>query len=312
MSLQVKTNKEATSGALQYLIDRKEGKIKSLKTPWPKFNSVYMNGLEWRWIVTIGGMSGSGKTSLLSQLEYGLLEHNQDQEFDILSFNFEMLAERLSARKFSNVLGKTMQQINSADMVSPDKNLNDADIEKLERYVEKSGKYPIYYVEKPGNHNEIQATIRKFAADHNCGTEERGLVVTLDHALLLKKMAGENERQSLINLATTFNELKKDYPKIMFVLLSQLNRNIESDERIQKKDLHFPRKGDLFGSEALYQFSDAVIIAHRPEILGIMQYGPQPFDSKGYMFLHHLKVRDGESLITRMVNDLKFNKLREV
>ena len=67
---------EAARKELRYIKGRMTNEIKSIKTPWKKFNKAGMNGLEWGSIVTIAGMSGSGKTAILNELETGLFELN--------------------------------------------------------------------------------------------------------------------------------------------------------------------------------------------------------------------------------------------
>jgi replicative DNA helicase len=113
-----------------------------------------------------------------------------------------------------------------------------------------------------------------------------------------------------------FNELKKKYPNMLFILLSQLNRNIEKEERKKaygpERTLHFPQKSDIFGSESLYQFSDAVIVFHRPELLGLQTYGTKAYPTKDLVYCHHLKARDGLPKVTRFENKLNINQLKEI
>ena len=97
--------------------------------------------------------------------------------------------------------------------------------------------------------------------------------------------------------------------KISFVLISQMNRNIEVSERIQNPDLHYPKKQDLFGADACYMYSDLVIVTHRPEMLGIRAYGPRRWPTENAIFWHYLKVREGEPCIALMQNDLAHNQI---
>ena len=128
--LKIKSFKEAAAEELKYMQMRKEGKITSLKTRWNKFNQVSMNGLEWGSITTIAGISGSGKTAILNEMETSLFELNPDDDFAVLSFNFEMVARRLVGRKISAKLNKTMKQLYSADMVDIHSNITN------EEYIE--------------------------------------------------------------------------------------------------------------------------------------------------------------------------------
>jgi replicative DNA helicase len=68
-------------------------------------------------------------------------------------------------------------------------------------------------------------------------------------------------------------ELKK-FGRTTIIQLSQLNRNIEEPARINNPNAHFPLRNDLFGSDSIYHASDYVFVLHRPEVLGIIEYGP--------------------------------------
>ena len=49
---------EAARESALYIDGRRKGTIKSLKTPWEKYNNVSMQGIEWNTIHSFGGMSG--------------------------------------------------------------------------------------------------------------------------------------------------------------------------------------------------------------------------------------------------------------
>lgn len=312
-SLEIKTIKEAFDEELQYIRGRHSGEIKSAKTPWQTWNDIYTNGFEWGWIVTIAGLSGSGKTALLNILETEMFESNKDQDIAVLSFNFEMLARRLVGRKISGMMKRSVKQLYSAEKEG---NITDDDIAFIESEVAKNiTKYDISYVEIPGNVQEIADVAEDFIKLKTFENTATKVVITLDHSILVKKLKG-SERDTLTELMASFNELKKKYPNMLFILLSQLNRNIEKEERKKpfgpERNLHFPQKSDIFGSESLYQFSDAVIVFHRPELLGLQTYGVKAWPTKDIVYCHHLKARDGLPKITRFENKLSINQLKEI
>lgn len=288
---------------LEYIDHRRKGYLHTLRTGWRKMNQVTMNGLEFSSIISIAGMSGSGKSSIVSQLAEDLIVLNPEYNLTVLNFNFEMLSKRIIGRVISSKLNLTVQELYSGkyDFKVTDDIYNKAKIE-----AERLAKQHIYYVDMPGTVEEIYWTILKFKnEDFN---KNRGLVVFLDHSLLCRGKSEDKEREILMSLMAMFNAVKKQTGAII-VVLSQLNRNIEASERIQNPDLHFPRKQDIFGSDALYMYSDIVLIPHRPEMLGISRYGRNGWTTQGMVFFHYLKVRDGEPCIAAMVNDLAHNKI---
>jgi hypothetical protein len=64
---------------------------------------------------------------------------------------------------------------------------------------------------------------------------------------------------------------------------------------------------------SVYQGADYVLILHRPEILGIKDhmYGPNRWPTTNMIYLHLLKVRDGEPKILSFTNNLKYNSIEE-
>jgi len=124
----------------------------------------------------------------------------------------------------------------------------------------------------------------------------------------VKKFGDQNMLDVLYELAAMFNEMKKKI-KSSYVIVSQLNRGIENVERIQNKNLHFPMKSDVFGADALYQYSDVFMITHRPDMLKLPAYGPNDWDVKDLIYWHYLKVRDGDPIVAKMKNLLKYNQV---
>ena len=293
---------KAVKDAIDYTEKRKSGEIKSLKTRWPKFN-LYAGGIEWGNMLTFAGVSGSGKSALANMLETDLFDLNPEEKFKVLSFNFEMASYRQVLRKISNKIKKTVVDIKSAVMP-----LSNEDMEYIKAVSEKIARYDIYYVDIPGTVKQIGNTIYKFKKE-NPGYK---ILVILDHTRLAKKMGpGQGEQQMIDALCGVFTELKNSFKhSIAFILLSQLNREIE--KRTSSPTEHYPVRGDLFGSDAIYQYSDFVFVIHRPELLNIKYYGLDRIDTSGKIFLHMLKNRDGETKIIVMENKLKYNLIEEI
>ena len=311
VGLKYRSMLDVTREAIQYIDDRRKGLVKSLKTPWKKFNAISLGGIEWHTITTIAGLSGSGKTAIVNELETGLVDLNPNEKLSILSFNFEMLARNLVVRKLSKETNKTTGQLLSA---KAGEEVTDSEYTALIEHARKLSKYPIFYVDNAGTVDQIKKTILSFCLKlqddkKNVGADpEHGVVVFLDHVLLVNGKSGEMERQILFDLMVLFNTLKKSL-KVSFIILSQLNRDIEDSERIQTPELQFPRKKDIFGGDSMYQFSDIVMVTHRPEMLGITKYGVGKWPTEGLLYWHYLKVREGEPTVAKMINNLKHNQV---
>ena len=307
--LEVRSIADVTEEEIKYIDDRRHGRIKSLATPWNKYNDVCMGGIEWHTIHTIGGMSGSGKTAILNQLETEICTLNPDEKFDILSFNFEMLARNLVGRKISKEVSLTMKDIHSG---KEGVMLSDKDYAKVIASKEKFKKLPIYYVDTAGTVNEILRTIVEFSKR----STDRGLLMTLDHTLLVNGAANEVERVILVNLVKELKRCIKYFMSIgrnlSCVILTQLNRNIEESDRMAEPgSQNFPKKKDIFGGDALYQMSDVVLVTMNPFQNQMEVYGPHKWPTQGFLYWHFLKVREGESVIAKMTNKLAINTVED-
>lgn len=276
------------------LVKRKKGEIKSLKTRWKSFNSIGINGIEWQSLITIGARPGVGKTFVAATIARDLQELNKDQDFNVLHFQFEMLAENMGIRELSAGTGLNIRYIQSAedDGMKP---LDWEDLTKLRTYSEKHSERKEFIVDTPMTVDQMKSTIIAFYETH----ERRPIVITLDHTLLIKQSPTERNKQiTLQNLAVMFTEIKNRYP-VTFIVLSQLNRTIDEAERQRPGTLgNYPTEADIYGSDWLMQCSDVVIAYNRPAKYNLSMYGPlkyhiMPHD-KYLLAAHVLKNRFGE------------------
>lgn len=132
----------------------------------------------------------------------------------------------------------------------------------------------------------------------------------LDHTLLTRGKGGDAERETLFQLERLFMEVKK-LGKTTVIQVSQMNREIENTDRIVNTSMHYPMRRDIFGGDSVFQASDYVVVLHRPELLGISTYGPSNLPVKEMIYMHFLKVREGEPKILSFVNNLKYNSIEE-
>lgn len=297
--------KDATIEAIEEIKARKEGKIFGLKTRWEKFNNLVGGTIEWANLVTVAGISGSGKSSIANELETAFFDCNPEENFCVLSFNYEMSNKAQVIRKLSFKTKMTTSEIKSGS-----KPISDAEFTKIRESALSIVDYRIFYAQKPRTPEEMIATIREFHqwVKSKYG-QDCGLVVMFDHTRLAKRI-GKREQEMIDDLQTMFVEVKKEDKRII-IQLSQLNRNIESHERKQDPNGHYPNRGDGFLSDSVYQCSDIYVASHRPELLNLASYGPFGYAVKNKVYVHALKVREGEPAPIRFINNLKYNRIDE-
>jgi replicative DNA helicase len=296
---------QATDKIISYIDSRRKGVIKSLKTPWEKLDNQINGGLESGTLLTLAGISGSGKSSFANMLETGIFDMNPNEPVVVLNFNFEMDSARQIGRKLSSKLNVTVSNLYSG---TKDYRVTDEGFDIIYNTASGLRKYPIFYVDLPGTVEEVEQTIHHFLQQEF--VQNKHVVVFIDHVLLARQRSNESERQTITELQYMFMRIKKLY-KITIIQLSQLNRSIEEPSRIANENLHFPMRSDLFAADSIYQASDLVIILHRPELLNIQKYGPGRWETKNLVYAHVCKNREGEPFILCFENQLKYNRLIE-
>lgn len=315
---------QAVEETKEYIDKRRRGLITSLRTGIEKLDNSTLNGFEWGRIVTLAGASGSGKSLIVELFKRGFIEHN-DQKFKILSFEFEMLARDQILRQLSGKVNKSTKYLQTTEM-------DDDEFSALSSYMDDMKDYPIYYADDTGTVIQIVKTIEAFIEEFKMIENREGLVVTLDHIILTLGRQGEDDKQVVDFLYKSCIRLKKYYASkgfnIMFILLSQLNREHKKSERILNPELHYPTEADLFGSSIPFMSSDYVLISHKPSrIPGMAEwYGP-PLPNLGFpyglpvknpenpsqsmIYWHLIKNRGDDEALLIMLDNFKNSKIDE-
>jgi hypothetical protein len=297
-----KSQREGFTSSLSYIHGRMQGHIRSIKTPWAKWNDAGTDGLEWHSTIVIGGRPASGKTLIKDQIIREAFKLNAGDDFRVLEFQFEMLARTSAIREYSSLLGKPYKYLCSADG-----KLTEADLKACHDYAKERVKYPIDVVEDPCTVPDFIQIIKDYMEEHsvtiNPFTPEmtkmyKKTIITLDHSLLLKKAAYEKDKyDTLYSLGEALTALKRQYP-IIFIILSQLNRGIDSPERNEDgKYGNYILESDIFGADALLQHADMLVGINRPGKQKIRFYGPDRYmiaDDR-VLVVHFLKCRNGDT-----------------
>lgn len=287
-----KSYSQVLEKSLRYIEKRRNGDIKSLRTPWPGFNSAGIAGLEWGSMLTIGARPGAGKTMLVSQILREAHRLNPDQQFNILEFQFEMGDDQYGARQFAGEMAADYGLI-----LSTEKQLDEFIYERCKEYVAETKR-----LEKLGftrgiisewcTHGDMEEEIKLAYLEGG----SKPLLVTIDHSWLIKKSSGEKDKfDVLYNTTEMLMKLKNQIP-IIVIMITQLNRSIEeAARRTQGSVANYPTASDIFGGDALMQGSDMVAVLSRPHGLDIKTYGPYAYEvEEDDVFLHLLKVRNGK------------------
>lgn len=309
-----KPQKDSFTQALKYLDQRRKGEIKSIKTPWQKFNDATIDGIEWNTITIIAARPAGGKTAMAEQIVREAFVLNPEQDFRVLQFQFEMLGRVQAIREYSSVIGRSYKYLCSADG-----KLSEEDLRKCYAYSKKKVQNSkIDVVDTPQTVEEFKKTVKDyFEAYHTLDHEHKKVytktLITIDHSVLFKKAPYEKDKQEVLNnLGETMTELKKKYP-VAFIVLSQLNRNIDNPDRAEDgKYGNYILESDIFGADALLQHCDTLVGINRPAKQKIRFYGPDRYiiDDDNILVLHFLKARNGDTRMSFF--KAEFEKMRIV
>jgi replicative DNA helicase len=290
--LKAVSERDALKKALYKMKARRNGELKSLKTAWVNFNNAFCDGLEWRTITVVGARPGTGKTLFMEQLVNDVIKINPDQKFKILKFQFEMLDETNGIRKLSMNVGSDYNTL-----MSKEKPVDKSIFQKCVDFYESTEKYDLVdVVYDPCTVEEMCATIHAYMEKHKTEDGFTNTLITIDHSALFRVGKGQKDKfEMLYTLGEALTEMKKKFP-VAFLVLSQLNRNVEAIERTKDGTYgNYILDSDLYGSDSLLQHADVVLGINRPFNRRIKFYGPEKYiiNDPDLLIFHILKSRNG-------------------
>jgi replicative DNA helicase len=249
----------------------------------------------------------------MEQLISDIIEHNPDQEFRVLKFQFEMVDETNGVRKLSLKTGADYNTLMSKDRVLVDKAIYDKCIE---------------YYDKSENMDCINVVYDACTVDEMCATIHyeiekykkadgtyTNILVAIDHSALFRQSKGQKDKFEMLGgLGEALTMMKKKYP-IAFIVLSQLNRNIDSPDRQRDGEYgNYILDSDIYGSDALLQHADVVLGINKPSLRKIRQYGPDRYiiNDEDMLIFHFLKSRNGTTRMSFFKLDRTVMRIEEI
>lgn len=291
------SERDALEKAIQKIRARRKGELKSLKSAWPKFNDAFCDGLEWRTITVVGARPGTGKTLFMEQLISDIIEFNKDQDFRVLKFQMEMLDETNGVRKLSMNTGSDYNTL-----MSKGEPVDEGIYWKCVEFYEKSKENDfIDVVYDACTVDEMCATIDYYVKKHkNEDGTFPNVLVAIDHSALFRVGKGQKDKFEMLGaLGEALTMMKKKYP-VAFVVLSQLNRNIDDVKRQEEGSYgNYVLDSDIYGSDSLLQHADVVLGINKPSVRRLKQYGPERYliSDPDTLVFHFLKSRNGVTRI---------------
>ena len=290
-------SKDIINETVRQINDFQTGKIKPLKTGKSFIDDSLLGGLRPSDVLGICGLPFMGKSYLLEEILMFM-----EQEYPGVIFvhgAWEVEFQKYIVRQLSKGSGKSVKEVLNTE---PDKETKKRYSKILERYRKDN-----IYLEPPVTYKDFSKDISEIIDKH----KKQKVCVVIDNAenLLLD---GEHQKQCLDSLFQSINVLKKNHKFIVFIILNQLNRELESRTIADNPKQHFPRESDLYGSSSMFKLCDCLLVRHIPYRFGIERYGvfgnnrytylsdefkniganTSTFRTEGLVFTHILKARN--------------------
>jgi hypothetical protein len=290
--------------AFSYLKKIQTGEKPIFKTG-QDFIDCHIGGLLPSDVIIISANSGVGKTKLL----FDTLDLILDEEVNKNAENIVSLEYSLEMRFLNRVLRDTNKQTGKKKSDILSKEFTEEEKEVVRRYYEGLKDNRRFVVEESITPEEFYEITRNFCKKHK---DREAIIVSLDHVLNLKK-SGRNE-DPLETLTSYINQLRKEFPNVYFILLTQFNRSSFTTIADRNNDM-VPRASMIYGSSH-FEFLSAYIIAILdPFKMGVTEFmkvnterydwledymtdedkkGKVSFHTVGNMFYFVLKTRESD------------------
>lgn len=273
------------------------GELRPASTGFPYIDKAMLGGFYPQQSLAIGARPGVGKSWLAQRIMDNVMNpivNPQAMDYAWLRCEFEMNPIDLMLRSLSEKMGKPIEDILLYEQTS-------AEDEAMKEILRKENSKRITYVPRPASVEQLQRLL--FDEYMPAMKDKKLVIVSIDHTALL---AGSEDVMTKVNkLMAMLSLAKRTFPNIFFLIISQLNREIES--RRDPKD-HMPKQSDFYYSDALGQFCTLMVALNNPRRLGYSSYmnfpqgwhkdlerfkteGGRSFRTEGLLFHHIVKVR---------------------
>lgn len=211
-------------------------------------------------VIVMGGRPGMGKTALLGNVLYGAAQQNPTKLF--AGFSLEMDNDQLNERALSRLTAENDQPVPFSDI----------------------GKRVLTAFDRSALHDAKTRIPRNLWLRDRAGVsvediaravwamKRRGdlAAIGIDYLQLMKRpaLAGRNEASAIAEMTGALKTLARE-AKITIILLSQLNRSVES------RDDKRPQLSDLRESGSIEQDADAILFPFR-EVYYLQKAEPKP------------------------------------
>ena len=257
----IKSSKVLINDAVKQLSRYQHNEEVPIVTSYEHFNEMSMGGIYKGTITTVTARSGIGKSYFSQQLEADIFDDRlnpNNTNCVLLRCNWEMSVLKLLTRRIAKYTNSSYKRVLTT---IPD----EQEIEKFKEVCGKERDDRIFYMDLPVTPEVFENELTEFATINK---DKDHIVITIDHIGLVKD-DGRGKKKAIDDLVEAINRLRNKFINLSFIILIQMNRDIES--RTELKDLA-PTLSDLMNSDTVAQISDMVIALNVPYRWGLDKY----------------------------------------
>jgi hypothetical protein len=319
--VQASTDDVVLKQAMDELRGVSDGTIRRLPTGLKLFDAEMQGGFRWRTLFVLAGRSGSGKTTIMNMFQKGFLKLSDD--FIIVNHNMEIPKVDLKIKSLTEKNHLSMSTVLS-DAKAAKELLTQLEYEEQHKKDENIDPR-VLYIDRPMRARDLERKLYQLGVLYNVrfslklndagqlvdnvpevirddkgkpilGADgkaletklsERGLIYIHDHTTLNREsFPGQSEERMLNDVMNVMIRVRNRM-KCILILGNQLNRNIESEDRLnpqgRKPDAfisQFPRSSDLRGADSVFFAADIVMVSHMPSMLNLTVFGPKMYPVK--------------------------------
>lgn len=274
------------------------GQLKPIHTGFDLFDKAPLPLLPGD-IVCIAGNSGGGKSKMLQDLRNNIMSHETASEYVWLDNSLEM-------KFLSTILRDLHEKLKIDKKVILTQPFNDEQKSIVESYYNFISDERFYINEEVFTPSEFLQGCEMFLEEHK---NKKCVFISIDHMGLLKS---EGEKKGAIDGAVEImNALKKKYPNVTFIILSQYNRGVLG-RLAEKTPESFPMRQDLYQSDTMYHICDFVIALMIPMQNGINEYGKVNAVRYKYLENHFSDDEDAKGRVSFLTeNRVFYHKIKD-
>lgn len=281
-----RSSKAVVAETVSELEKYQSGESLPVKTCYGYINKLLLGGIRPQQCIAICGRSGTGKSYAAQKILESILDKDinpQADDYVLLRCEFEMNPMDLLLRRISREMDRPM-----ADIIGRKQTASDE--AKIRSIVDKEVRDNIFYIPSPCSVDELRIGLDSMFLP--AFKSKKMVFVSIDHIGLTKVLNGDPQG-TLNSTVAMINDLKLKHKNVVFIVLSQLNRDIE--KRTDPKN-HAPVMSDIYNSDTLAHLCSLIITLHNPYSLNIDKY--MAFGKGKYKWLDKFKSDGGNSFKT--------------